>query len=113
MQPRNHEVTKKRSSFFFVSSRFRGCLSCRVFLVAWIITLAAVRSSAQSPAAARLAILQAEDRRAPTNADLATIRSGARSGDPQTVRMAVRALGRLERPALIADISPVLHHSEP
>ena len=61
----------------------------------------------------RLAVLQAEDRRAPTAADLATLRSGARSADAQTVRAAVRALGRLERPALIADITPALRHAAP
>jgi cyclophilin family peptidyl-prolyl cis-trans isomerase len=59
----------------------------------------------------RLAILQAEDRRAPTAADLAILRSGSRSGDPQTARAGVRALGRLERPALIPDILVLLRHS--
>jgi cyclophilin family peptidyl-prolyl cis-trans isomerase/HEAT repeat protein len=55
-------------------------------------------------------VLQAEDRRAPTPRDLATIRAGARSSDPQTARIAARALGRLERPALIPDILPSLHN---
>jgi cyclophilin family peptidyl-prolyl cis-trans isomerase len=55
----------------------------------------------------------AEDRRAPTAVDLARIRSGARSADAQTVRIAVRALGRLERPELIGDIVPILKHSLP
>jgi peptidyl-prolyl cis-trans isomerase B (cyclophilin B) len=55
----------------------------------------------------------AEDRRAPTPGDLALIRSGMRSGVAQTVRIAVRALGRLERPELIADIAPILKHSLP
>src|SRR6266550_1366196 len=63
--------------------------------------------------AARLAILQAEDRRAPTPRDLALIRSGAHSGDEQTVRVAVRALGRLQRPELIPEIAPALRHSVP
>ena len=66
-----------------------------------------------SAAATRLAIVAAEDRRAPTAADLARIRSGARSGDAQTVRIAVRALGRLERPELIGDIVPILKHPLP
>ena len=61
----------------------------------------------------RLAILQAEDRRAATPNDLAIIRSGAHSGDPQTAQIAVRALGRLERPSLIPDILPALRHSLP
>ena len=70
----------------------------------------------ESPAASRtsrLAVLQAEDRRAPTPRDLAIIRSGLHGGDGQTVRVAVRALGRLERPALIPDIVPSLRHALP
>jgi cyclophilin family peptidyl-prolyl cis-trans isomerase/HEAT repeat protein len=58
----------------------------------------------------RLAVLQAEDRRAPTAADVAILRSGSRSGDVQTARAAVRALGRLERPSLIPDIVALLRH---
>jgi peptidyl-prolyl cis-trans isomerase B (cyclophilin B) len=61
----------------------------------------------------RLAIYQAEDRRAQTANDLAILRSGSRAGDPQTVRVAVRALGRLERPSLIPDILPLLRHALP
>lgn len=74
---------------------------------------APVPAVAQLVNATRLAILQAEDRRAPNAADLAVIRAGTRSGDPQTVRVAVRALGRLERPALAADILPVLDSAYP
>jgi cyclophilin family peptidyl-prolyl cis-trans isomerase/HEAT repeat protein len=69
--------------------------------------------SAVRVAPSRLAVLAAEDRRAPTLGDLATIRAGLRSRDPQAVRIAVRALGRLERPDLIADILPVLEHPLP
>ena len=75
------------------------------------------RSAQDEPPAAprttRLAVLQAEDRRAPTPRDLAIIRSGLHGGDAQTVRVAVRALGRLERPALIPDIIPSLRHALP
>jgi cyclophilin family peptidyl-prolyl cis-trans isomerase len=70
-------------------------------------------ATAQSPVTTRLSILQAEDRRAPTANDLAIIRAGAHSADPQTVRIALRALGRLERPSLIADIAPGLRHATP
>ena len=63
--------------------------------------------------ATRLAVLQAEDRRAPTARDLTIIQSGARSGDGQTVRVAVRALGRLERPSVISDLTPALRHALP
>src|SRR5262249_15225155 len=45
--------------------------------------------------------------------DLMSMRAGAHSDDAQTVRIAVRGLGRLERPALIADITPALRHAMP
>ena len=70
---------------------------------------AAAQEPPAVPRVSRLAILQAEDRRAPTPRDLAVIRSGLHSDD-QTARIAVRALGRLERPSLIADILPSLRH---
>jgi len=69
--------------------------------------------SLSSLTAARLAILAAEDRRAPEARDLATIRAGVHSGDATTVRIAIRALGRLERPELMADILPSLRHPLP
>ena len=69
--------------------------------------------SLSSLTATRLAILAAEDRRAPDARDLATIRAGAHSEDAATLRIAVRALGRLERPELIADILPSLRHPLP
>ncbi|HEY7292691.1 MAG TPA: peptidylprolyl isomerase [Vicinamibacterales bacterium] len=57
-------------------------------------------------------MLQAEDRRAPNAHDLAVLRAGAHSADPDTARIGVRALGRLERPSLVPDISPLLRHSQ-
>jgi cyclophilin family peptidyl-prolyl cis-trans isomerase len=69
-----------------------------------------------APAAAqvsRLAILQAEDRRAPTPRDLAVIRGGLHADNAETARTAVRALGRLERPALVPDILPLLKSGFP
>ena len=74
--------------------------------------LAASAAHAQT-ATTRLSILQAEDRRAPSPTALAVIRAGTRSGDGQTARIALRALGRLERPALITDILPGLRHRLP
>jgi cyclophilin family peptidyl-prolyl cis-trans isomerase/HEAT repeat protein len=79
-------------------------------LCALCAILSAVPVAAQ---VTRLAVLQAEDRRAPTANDLAILRSGAHSGDPQTARLAVRALGRLQRPALILDITPFLRNALP
>src|SRR5262245_51870154 len=83
--------------------RWLLCVLCGV--VGW-----ALPAGAQTT---RLSVLQAEDRRAPTPNDLAIIRAGTRSGDPQTAAVAVRALGRLERPALVTDILPSLRHSLP
>jgi cyclophilin family peptidyl-prolyl cis-trans isomerase len=80
----------------------------RVFVFSWLL-LIAIPAGAQS----QLSILQAEDRRAPTAAALAVLRSGARSRDPQIARLAVRALGRLERPSLIGDITAALRHLAP
>jgi cyclophilin family peptidyl-prolyl cis-trans isomerase len=51
--------------------------------------------------ALRQAIFEAEDRRAPTAADLETLQTGARHPDEAVQRMAVRALGRLERDAAV------------
>jgi cyclophilin family peptidyl-prolyl cis-trans isomerase/HEAT repeat protein len=85
------------------------CVLCGFFFVV-------VHAQDEPPAAprtSRLAVLQAEDRRAATPRDLAIIRSGLHGGDAQTVRVAVRALGRLERPALIADLLPSLRHALP
>jgi peptidyl-prolyl cis-trans isomerase B (cyclophilin B) len=62
-------------------------------------------ASAQTIPNARLAILLAEERSAREPRDLATIRAGLRSRDGETARAAVRALGRLRRPALATDIA--------
>jgi len=56
----------------------RGAIRCALFVVCELSVLVG-SADAQS----RLAILQAEDRRAPTANDLATLRSAARSGDPR------------------------------
>ena len=72
---------------------------------------AAAPSVAQT--ATRLSILQAEDRRAETAADLATLRLGARGADNANALIAIRALGRLERPALITDLLVALKRSLP
>jgi peptidyl-prolyl cis-trans isomerase B (cyclophilin B) len=73
----------------------------------------AAAAGAQSTSATRLAILQAEERGGTAARDLLIIRSGTRSRDILTARMAVRALGRIERPAVIPDILPSLRHALP
>jgi cyclophilin family peptidyl-prolyl cis-trans isomerase len=82
-------------------------------LLAFALVLAATGASAQPVPAARIAVLLAEDRRAPTARDVATLRTAARGSDSVTARIALRALGRLERPDVIADILPGLRHSLP
>jgi len=89
-----------------------------VVIILVLVALPATAQTRRQPAvgtvaATRLAIVAAEDRRAPTPRDLAVIRAGVHSADAQTVRVAVRALGRLERPELIADIVPSLKHALP
>ncbi|HTK28024.1 MAG TPA: peptidylprolyl isomerase [Vicinamibacterales bacterium] len=81
--------------------------------VAILLAAATGQRLAAQPPPARLTILEAEDRRAPAARDLAIIRGGLHSGDAETVRIAVRALGRLERPALVGDIAPLLRHPLP
>ncbi len=90
-----------------VKRRARGSTA----LAALLILAATAPALAQR--STRLAVLQAEDRRAPTAQDLATIRAAARSADPLTAQIGVRALGRLERPPLVADILPALRHRLP
>lgn len=75
----------------------------------WLVVAPA---AAQPINSARLALLEAEDRRAQTPADVARLRSGVASSDPLTVRLAVRALGRLERPSLVPDILPALEDDD-
>src|SRR6516164_534885 len=81
----------------------------RLTRLAWFLApMVATLGAGGRASAPRAAIIQAEDRRARTPADLALLRTGAHSGDPQTRRVAIRALGRLERPSLIPDLVPGL-----
>jgi cyclophilin family peptidyl-prolyl cis-trans isomerase len=82
-------------------------------VVAVAVLRGAAAPDAQTVPTARLNVLAAEDRRAQQPRDLATLRTAARSGDPQTARLAVRALGRLERTDVIPDITPALRHPLP
>ena len=62
---------------------------------------------------ARIAVLLAEERGASDPRDLATLRAGVRNPDGETARAAIRALGRLGRPALVPDIAVALKMSLP
>src|SRR5690606_3464545 len=80
-------------------------MRARHLLLTACCLLASLPAGAQT---AVLSILQAEDRRAPTARDLSILRAGVRGAN---ARLAVRALGRLERPALISDLLPSLRHA--
>ena len=60
-----------------------------------------------------LRVLDAEDARPEGGADLETLRAAAGGSEERLRRTAVRALGRLQSPALIADISRHLADPEP
>ena len=59
------------------------------------------------------ALLDAEDRRAPTREDLEVLTTASASPVPGIRRAAVRALGRLERPGLADRIVPLMDDGEP
>ena len=80
----------------------------------WLgVWLAAAAAQPQSAIAERHAILAAEDARAPTQASLDVLLAAARSRRAELQRMAVRALGRLERPELADAIAPLLTAATP
>jgi cyclophilin family peptidyl-prolyl cis-trans isomerase/HEAT repeat protein len=58
-------------------------------------------------------LLSAEDQRGATEQQLEPLLVGSRSSDPEIRRIAVRALGRLERPSLVTSIVPLLTDSVP
>ena len=86
----------------------RACL-----LLAFAVLVPRAVGAQSAATSTRLAILLAEERRAPTAADLAVIRGGIRSFDTDTALVAIRALGRLERPSLVPDIEPALRFNLP
>jgi cyclophilin family peptidyl-prolyl cis-trans isomerase/HEAT repeat protein len=75
--------------------------------------LVAVLARAQTIPPARLSVLRAEALRAPTARDLTILQVAARGRDRLTAKLAVRALGRLERPSVIPAIALALKHQEP
>jgi peptidyl-prolyl cis-trans isomerase B (cyclophilin B) len=68
---------------------------------------------AQGSTTTRLLVLEARETRGPTSDELSTLRINARSANGDIARIAIRALGRLERPSLSADILPALRHRLP
>ncbi|MEX1182795.1 MAG: peptidylprolyl isomerase [Gemmatimonadota bacterium] len=64
------------------------------------------------PAAEWQAVLAAEDARAPGDRELYVLLRATRSTEAELRRMAVRALGRLERPALLSELAPLLQDAD-
>jgi cyclophilin family peptidyl-prolyl cis-trans isomerase/HEAT repeat protein len=87
--------------------------SRRSATIFWLLFFVGMAAPARAQMSRRVAILEAEDRRATRSTDVATMRLGARSSDSLTAQFGLRALGRLERPALIPDILPGLRHALP
>jgi cyclophilin family peptidyl-prolyl cis-trans isomerase len=72
--------------------------------------VAALPLGAQPPTLDQL--IRAEDARARSAADLATLRAGAAAGDPALRRAAVRGLGRLERSEVLTDVIRALDDAD-
>src|SRR5262245_3776244 len=88
--------------------------ACRTWLSIGIGACLSGTAVAQSTSSAtQLALIQAEEHGATSARDLLIIKNGTRSSTPETVRMAVRALGRTERPAQIPDLLLSLRHPLP
>lgn len=78
------------------------------FLAVWMAAGGTAAVAPQSEVEQRHAIIAAEDARAQTPASLEVLLSGAASATPRVQQLAVRALGRIERPALADAIAPLL-----
>jgi cyclophilin family peptidyl-prolyl cis-trans isomerase/HEAT repeat protein len=85
----------------------------RPLLTLWLLlfALGARPAAAQSGASLRVKLLQAEDRRAPSEADLLLLKGSLRHPDTTVALQAIRALGRLERPSVAASLLPLLAHA--
>jgi peptidyl-prolyl cis-trans isomerase B (cyclophilin B) len=87
----------------------------RLCLVAFVhgCICAFIPVSVLAQTSTRFAILQAEEHGAASARELLIIKSATRGRDIDTVRAAIRALGRLERPSQIPDLLLSLRHSLP
>jgi len=85
----------------------------RPLLTLWLLLfpLEARPVAAQTGALLRTQILEAEDRRAPSDGDLLLLKRSLRHSDTTVVLQSIRALGRLERPGVAAWLLPLLGHS--
>ncbi len=86
---------------------------CRLFTRSTVLATFALASPlvAQTPRFDDL--IRAEDLRAPTSADLDVLRAGATAPDPEMRRLAVRGLGRLQRPEVLEVLIRALADADP
>ena len=70
-----------------------------------LLLVFSVHAWAQSTGTMRERLIAAEDRRAQTDTELATLRQGLTNPDPRIRQQSVRGIGRLERPDLIASLT--------
>ncbi|MGE0441184.1 MAG: peptidylprolyl isomerase [Gemmatimonadales bacterium] len=89
-------------------SRLTGCAAVLASL-----TMAAPVAAQRADAQLRQAMLVAEDSRARTADELAPLYQGLASRDAEVAAMAVRAIGRLERPALLSRVLPFVADPRP
>lgn len=73
-----------------------------------LLAVLPVPGRASGPAVSRIAIVAAEDARAATPEDLRLLIAAAGAARSPMQAMAVRALGRLERPGLVATLAPLV-----
>ncbi|HUE85501.1 MAG TPA: peptidylprolyl isomerase [Vicinamibacterales bacterium] len=74
-------------------------------LVLCLLAALSTTMSARQPTSLQSRMIVAEDGRAQSDAELATLRQGLTSRDPNVRQQAVRAMGRLERPDLIPPLT--------
>jgi cyclophilin family peptidyl-prolyl cis-trans isomerase/HEAT repeat protein len=79
----------------------------------WLTVLVASVATSAGAQTVQQRMWAAEDARVASAAAMAPLLEGLRSTDPRIVVQAVRALGRLERPALVKDIVPLVTHARP
>lgn len=87
-------------------SQMTWCSLWPVWLVVFVVSAADAQTLQQR-------MWAAEDARVTSAADMAPLLEGLHSADPGLVGQAVRALGRLERPALVKEILPLVTHARP
>ena len=76
--------------------------------ILFVLSVTAGQAAAPPPAVPRLAIIRAEDARAATAEELQALKTAAASDPAPLQALAVRALGRLERPDLVTTLVPLL-----